>query len=117
QVTVRARSGPALELPPEPPDAGSGPGARFLRRRARERSPRPPGWDVVSAPLHEHVRGERFERGDTRVESWRAYHLVGRASLEAYRLGAARVREAVASWDLAFGEPAPPYAFAAEVAS
>lgn len=118
QVTLRAGSAPALELAPDlDADAARGPGARFLLRRARERALRPPGWDALSAPLRPHLRAERFERGEARVESWRGYHLVERATLAAYRAASARVCEAEPGWNLSFGEPSPPYAFAAEIAS
>lgn len=115
QITVRALGGPALGDAPETPEPEGGPGARFLRRRARALTPNVPGWGAIGAELHALLRAELVERGDPRTgERWRAYHLVPRASLREYGDAAARVRASVPDWSLTFGAPGPPYAFAAE---
>ncbi|UJR86386.1 GvpL/GvpF family gas vesicle protein [Sandaracinus amylolyticus] len=116
QVTVRAMRGPPLVFAPiDDRDASLGPGARFLRQRARV--PRPPRWDVLTASLRAHVRAERLDEGDPRFDAWRVYHLVPRAAEPAYRAELARVVAEVPDWELVAGVSSPPYAFAAEVLS
>ncbi|AKF10189.1 GvpL/GvpF family gas vesicle protein [Sandaracinus amylolyticus] len=116
QVTVRAMRGPPLVVAPvDERDASFGPGARFLRQRAR--APRPPGWDALTRALRPHVRAERVDEGDPRVDAWRVYHLVARDGEPAYRTELAHVVALVPDWQLVAGASSPPYAFAAEVLS
>jgi hypothetical protein len=114
QVTLRVRGGP--EEPPDPPPSGrgTGPGRRYLERRARALSPRIPGWEELGRDLRAHAREEKIERGDPRVERWRIYHLVTRSELSAHRAEAERLRERGHGWKIVIGEPAPPWAFVPE---
>lgn len=116
QITIRARGGPLPSIEPEAGDpraAALGPGARFLRRRARAASPEIPGWAELASALRALTRAERIAPGDPHAaERWRAYHLVPRDALERYLAEAERVRAAAPDWDLVLGAPSPPYAFA-----
>ena len=110
QVTIRIAGGP----PEESVEPGGGPGTRFLLERARQRSPRLPGWEAVAAELIALARAERIERGDPRTERVRVYHLIAREDLDRWIEAAGRARDAAADWSLTIGAPAPPWAFVPE---
>jgi hypothetical protein len=107
QVTVRIAS--AVGPREAPDDDARGPGTSFLRARARVLSPSIPGWADARRAVAEHVREERIEAGDPRIERWRVYHLVPRHSVQPHREALAALRGR--GWVLAIGEPAPPWAF------
>jgi len=110
QVTIRIAGGP----PEECAEAAGGPGTRFLLERARRRSPRLPGWEVLAAELLALARAERIERGDPRTERVRVYHLIPREHLARWIEAAGRARDTAPDWSLTIGAPAPPWAFVPE---
>jgi hypothetical protein len=95
-------------LPAAPPaeDFG-GPGARFLRERARALTV--PGWAEMRAPLLPLCRDERVEPHREPPLCGSVYHLVATADLDAY---AARARSLAGPLRVVVSGPFPPYAFA-----
>ena len=114
QMTIRIVDGGSAARnsdagsPSREPEAG--PGAAYLRARAdaAARARQVPGFEPVRDAVQRWVRDERVERhaGVTTV-----YHLVPRASVEAYRRAAARAASQT-DVNLILTGPWPAYAFA-----
>ena len=97
-------------LPEPPPDAGAGPGARWLARRVRrQRAPEiAPVLDATASLL----RASRVERHERAPLVASVYHLVPRKDARAYRAALARGSKTLTSVRVEASGPWPPYAFA-----
>jgi hypothetical protein len=105
QMTIRfANARPPGAAPNSQAEGMSG--AAYLRARAAARAV--PGFEPLRAAVRRWVRDERVENHG-RVAS--VYHLVPRASVDAYRAALVRAADAAGDRVLVTG-PYPPYAFA-----
>ncbi|HSD80923.1 MAG TPA: GvpL/GvpF family gas vesicle protein [Solirubrobacteraceae bacterium] len=113
QMTLRIATAPDVTVPVPRPPAGTGRGARYLVRRAREAAT--PGIAALRGALRRLVRDERVERHGAPPFVASVYHLVDRGQGAAYRAAARGAARRTPGLRVRVSGPWAPYAFTPDV--
>jgi hypothetical protein len=119
QMTLRLYGPPGPPDGPPPVEAAddpSGPGARYLSRRLRDRLRKQavPELEPIRPLLRDLVEAERVARHDTPPLIASVYHLIPRGRGRAYRARVARATARLDATRIGVSGPWAPYAFAPE---
>jgi hypothetical protein len=117
QMTLRVWGDAPMAVPPVP-EAGSGPGTRYLagRRHVHEHARRVPELAPLGRQLADLVREERVERHDRPPLLASVQHLVTRGVGSQYVEIVNAARESLRPWRVSVTGPWLPYAFGEEAA-